>query len=211
MGYEEHYKISDHGRVRGVERVVPHARFGTMVKKAADIKLKNHKDGYLVVTLHKEGKRKNRMVHQVVLEAFVGPRPEGMETRHLDGDPKNNHVSNLAWGTPKENSADIDRHGRRWQTNKTHCAKGHPFSGDNLAHDKNGKRVCRECRRAKDRRMYAREKAEGKHGTYNGEKTHCKNGHEFTPENTYQAKGRKHRQCRTCHKNREAARRAKLK
>lgn len=50
-------------------------------------------------------------VHKLVLTAFAGPRPDGMEARHLDGDPANNRLSNLCWGTPLENAADRMRHG----------------------------------------------------------------------------------------------------
>jgi hypothetical protein len=46
-----------------------------------------------------------------VLEAFIGPRPENCEVRHLDGDPSNNRLDNLAWGTKAENQADKVRHG----------------------------------------------------------------------------------------------------
>jgi hypothetical protein len=53
-----------------------------------------------------------RYVHQVILETFVGPRPPGMECRHLDGNPGNNRLANLCWGTCKENAADTRRHGR---------------------------------------------------------------------------------------------------
>jgi hypothetical protein len=61
-------------------------------------RLKGHVDpqGYVVVLL---GRRKDRLVHRLVLEAFVGPCPEGMECRHLDGDPANNRRENLCWGT----------------------------------------------------------------------------------------------------------------
>jgi hypothetical protein len=52
-----------------------------------------------------------RFVHRLVLEAFVGPCPEGMECRHLDGDPANNRLENLRWGTHRENAADQVRHG----------------------------------------------------------------------------------------------------
>lgn len=51
-------------------------------------------------------------VHRLVLETFVGPMPQGLQVRHLDGDPKNNHLVNLAYGSAKENAADRDRHGR---------------------------------------------------------------------------------------------------
>lgn len=50
-------------------------------------------------------------LHRLVLMAFVGPCPPGMVARHLDGNPGNNDISNLCWGTRKENSADAIRHG----------------------------------------------------------------------------------------------------
>ncbi len=53
----------------------------------------------------------NRYVHRLVLEAFVGPCPVGMQCRHLDGDPHNNRINNLCWGTPDENHVDKVRHG----------------------------------------------------------------------------------------------------
>lgn len=54
---------------------------------------------------------KTTYVHQVVARTFLGPRPAGYETRHLDGNKTNNHVSNLAYGTSAENKADSKRHG----------------------------------------------------------------------------------------------------
>ncbi len=67
--------------------------------------------GYLTVGLRAGGISKTRMVHHLILEAFAGQRPLGMETRHLNGDKKDNRVANLAWGTPAENGADRVRHG----------------------------------------------------------------------------------------------------
>lgn len=49
------------------------------------------------------------MVHQVVLDAFMGPRPPKMVSRHLNGDSLDNRVANLAYGTQKENWADAVR------------------------------------------------------------------------------------------------------
>lgn len=49
---------------------------------------------------------KNRKAHILVLLAFVGERPKGMVGRHLDDNHLNNHISNLAWGTRKENGRD---------------------------------------------------------------------------------------------------------
>ena len=50
-------------------------------------------------------------LHILLTDAHIGPRPGGMETRHLDGNPMNNHISNLRYGTRKENAQDRIRHG----------------------------------------------------------------------------------------------------
>jgi hypothetical protein len=68
-----------------------------------------HKKGYLTVKLC----GLTRKVHEVILTTFVGPCPDGMECRHLDGNPANSALSNLAWGTHLENEADKLRHGTR--------------------------------------------------------------------------------------------------
>jgi hypothetical protein len=67
--------------------------------------------GHLVVYLCRNGKPVSRLVHRLVLEAFVGPCPPGMQCRHLDGNPTNNALENLCWGTPKEDRANQRRHG----------------------------------------------------------------------------------------------------
>jgi hypothetical protein len=55
---------------------------------------------------------RKRYIHQVALEAFVGPRPSpSHDACHRDGNPKNNHVDNLYWGTKTENREDARRHG----------------------------------------------------------------------------------------------------
>ncbi len=54
---------------------------------------------------------KIRRVHVLILTAFVGPCPEGMECRHLNGNRHDNRLSNLAWGTYAENTRDRIQHG----------------------------------------------------------------------------------------------------
>ncbi len=68
---------------------------------------------------------KPRSVHRLVLEAFVGPSPPRMECRHLDGNPQNNNLENLKWGTRKENMQDMMRHGSQvyHRGEKSHAAK----------------------------------------------------------------------------------------
>lgn len=67
--------------------------------------------GYQQVNIMTGGRRIAVKIHRAVLEAFVGPCPAGMECRHRDNNPSNNHLTNLAWGTPVENAADRAAHG----------------------------------------------------------------------------------------------------
>ncbi len=64
-------------------------------------------NGYVRIGLRRgEKKQYSRYVHVLVLEAFVGLRPNEMECRHLDNNRENNKLSNLAWGTRAENDED---------------------------------------------------------------------------------------------------------
>lgn len=67
---------------------------------------------YLKVTLRRfDGKLITCPVHRLVLEAFVGPCPEGQVGTHVDGDMLNNRLSNLRWNTQLRNIRDKYRHG----------------------------------------------------------------------------------------------------
>ena len=70
------------------------------------VKPKKDKDGYYVVCLCLGRKKRTIRIHQMVLLTFIGPCPDEMECRHLDGNRGNNHLSNLAWGTKTENGND---------------------------------------------------------------------------------------------------------
>lgn len=68
-------------------------------------------DGVTAVILYRPY-RQTFLVHRLVLEAFVGPCPEGMMACHADDNPTNNNLSNLRWGTIHDNLADAYRNGR---------------------------------------------------------------------------------------------------
>jgi len=112
-GYEGAYEVSDHGNVRSLTRRVPYGRHPGMIYKGKTLKKFMNKNGYFAVKLSFAGYMRTTYVHELVLRAFVGPRPtteERGEIRHLDGDKTNNCISNLKYGTITENAADRIRH-----------------------------------------------------------------------------------------------------
>lgn len=70
-------------------------------------------DGYRQVTLCKDRKRLTFKVHRLVLELFVGPKPDGMEACHGVGGKDDNSVGNLRWGTHESNIADKESQGTK--------------------------------------------------------------------------------------------------
>lgn len=106
-GYEGRYEVSDMGRVRSL-----HFRGHRGSKVMTTVR---NYSGYHVVSLGSKPKKQYR-VHVLVLEAFVGPRPEGMQGCHRDDDKDDNRLCSLRWDTPKANAAERntasgERHG----------------------------------------------------------------------------------------------------
>ena len=66
--------------------------------------------GYLYVFLYNHKGMKKHYIHLLVLNAFRGRKPEGYESRHLDGNNQNNHINNLEWGTRRQNTDDKWKH-----------------------------------------------------------------------------------------------------
>jgi hypothetical protein len=71
------------------------------------------KGGYLYVRLTINGRNTRRYIHELVLTTFDRTRPDGLECRHLNGNPLDNRwPENICWGTPSENITDEYRNGR---------------------------------------------------------------------------------------------------
>ena len=162
-GYKGLYEASDLGRVRSLDRI-QRSRWGTPRQWRGRIlrPVATTSSGYLQVTLYSGGDSPSRerqsvlSVHVLVLEAFSGPRPEGCEARHLDGDRHNNAAANLAWGTPEQNWEDRRSHGRDVNSAKTHCKHGHPFDEANTRIKRNpdGSFKARQCEACRGRGPY---------------------------------------------------------
>lgn len=82
-----------------------------------------NKSGHLYIIARVNKKGKKLFVHRAVLLAFRGEAPIGEETRHLDGNPNNNNISNLKWGTRLENMLDKKAHGNQSYGEKHPSAK----------------------------------------------------------------------------------------
>lgn len=145
-GHEGRYEVSDHGRVRSLLRG---GRFLTQCKGT---------NGYRYVGLYVPGRRGSvrAFVHVLVLEAFVGPRPDGYDACHLNDDRECNLLENLQWGTRRENMLQKVRNGRHPKTKLTECPQGHPYDNENTYISPVGHRSCRACRAAAARRHRAR-------------------------------------------------------
>jgi hypothetical protein len=96
LGYENHYKISNFGRVKSLKR---HEICGGRVKerdrKERILKPGIDKYGYLKVVLCINGKTKSMSIHRLVLQNF---KPNNKSSiNHIDGNKKNNFIENLEW------------------------------------------------------------------------------------------------------------------
>lgn len=151
VGYEGYYEVSNRGRLRSLDRVVKYKNGIERRYKGKILKLGKHKFGYLKVELHKDGKISHTNIHRLMLESFTGPCPDGMEACHNDGNPTNNTIENLRWGTRSENRQDAVKHGTQSEVSRTHCPRGHILADPNLmpAQKKVGKRSCLACSRAR--------------------------------------------------------------
>lgn len=153
-GYEGYYQVSNLGQVRSMDRVITYRDGRVRASKGKKLKSRPSKaGGYPLVTLSRSSSTTSCYIHRLVLEAFVGPAPTGMECRHLDGNPENNSVENLKWGTRYENIHDQIRHGTHNKfIVRTHCPHGHEYTPENKAINRQGSPVCRTCRRQRERR-----------------------------------------------------------
>lgn len=116
------YQVSNWGNVRSLDRWIKN-RDSDLFRKGRPMKSHSIKGGYKLIMLQNMGK-KSFLVHKLVLEAFVGPCPDGMECRHFpDRNPANNRLENLSWGTHLENMGDQDIHGSRCVGSARYCAK----------------------------------------------------------------------------------------
>lgn len=111
FGFEGLYEVSSLGNIRSLPRVNPRNKRvmgGTFVKPLLGSR------GYLVVNLTSGPIRKQVFLHKLILEAFVGKRPNDYDACHNNGIKNDCRLSNLRWDTRSANHKDKKKHGT-WQ------------------------------------------------------------------------------------------------
>jgi len=103
------YEVSSHGQVRSVDRTVQTVK-GPRSVRGRVLRPGKSSNGYFTVAC---GSGNSRLVHELVLETFVGPRPDGKISFHRDDIRTNNTQGNLTYDTPAANNKNITFHGKR--------------------------------------------------------------------------------------------------
>lgn len=109
IGYDNFYQVSDYGRVRSIDRIVKAGHGARRHIKGRILKLLLTAHGYQVVNLSANSVTQQKTVHRLVLASFTGPHDD-LVVRHKNGDSTNNKLSNLEWGTHRENMDDQMSH-----------------------------------------------------------------------------------------------------
>lgn len=142
------YEVSNLGRVRSANRIITDSLGRKARYKSRVLSLYLSPSGYPELRVRKEGRPCRFRVHRLVLKAFRGsPLPDQVGC-HNDGNPLNNRLENLRWGTLKDNAQDCLKHGTNYWANRTHCPRDHPLEGRNLAPYAKS-RTCLACARAR--------------------------------------------------------------
>lgn len=122
------YEASSMGRIRSVDRVIHYSdgrirRYPSVLLKQCVVP-----SGHMQVSCEKRSV--NRKVHRLVAEAFLGSSDKMV--CHKNGDPADNRIENLYYGTTSDNLRDAVRHGTHGGVKKTHCKYGHELTPDNI-------------------------------------------------------------------------------
>lgn len=118
MGAEGKYEVSNLGRVRSLTREYTRADGQRQVNIGRMLRPGWSRKHYPTVVI---GRGNTRTVHSLVAEAFLGPRPAGMEVRHINGNYGDARAANLKYGTRTENILDAVAAGT-WASEKRKAA-----------------------------------------------------------------------------------------
>ena len=110
------YEVSSDGRVRRAVRTRYNQKLGEIAQTVKP-------NGYIRVKLTVGGASRSEYVHRLVLLAFRGPCPEGLEGAHLNGVRADNWLANLVYATHLDNEKHKYNHGTRLFGSSVHCSR----------------------------------------------------------------------------------------
>lgn len=100
VGYEGKYRVSSLGKILSLAREIKTRWPNTKRARVCDERILTpgvDGGGYLHVVLHKDSKKSTRKIHNLVTSAFFGPKLTNHQVHHIDGNKRNNSVSNLVY------------------------------------------------------------------------------------------------------------------
>lgn len=136
--YSDDYLVSDLGRC-----------WSNKTKKFVGKWVTNHKNKYFMITLSKNGEKKLAMIGRLMLSSFNIPIPSHLkdlptsklQAMHLDGNSKNNKLSNFAWGDSKDNQNEENAVRKNRESNKGKTGKDNPNSKPIIQYSKAGELI----------------------------------------------------------------------
>lgn len=198
------------GRLESRRAKPPYTRVMAKVERRGECLVftgKRSKSGYGRTSLTVDGHTQELWAHRVVYEHHHGPIPPGLFVLHSCDNRPCVELTHLRTGTLQENAADMVARARgRAGTVKEECARGHDLSAPGAVTErrtrsknpsKSPSQRCVECQREDVRKNRARQGYAYTGQPTNRDKTHCKRGHAFTPENT-RPLPRGGRACKAC-------------
>jgi len=129
LDYEGHYKVSNLGRIKSLERVVQTKRGKRLVHERILKPEVSKSTGYAYVNLHKDGKLKHSTVHRIVALSFIENPNDLPMVNHKDENRLNNSVDNLEWITNDDNLRYSDAWHKGVNNRRDYKSSGNPFYG----------------------------------------------------------------------------------
>lgn len=145
-----YYEVSNLGGVRSTGKTITDKAGRERYFPPKILKSTINSRGYVQVGLRLGRRNVTRNIHNLIMEAFVGLRPEGMYICHYNGIKTDARLDNLRYDTPKENCQDRFRHEPHLLIPRQHCSRGHEMRAPNLPpylHE-GARPDCRACRLA---------------------------------------------------------------
>lgn len=120
LGWEDHYEVSDRGRIRAKpSKIRPSRHSGKIMKPYPHSKGLGH----LTIRLERNGKHFKTMLSRLILSSFTKLNPKNRQAAHRNGNASDNRLENLYWATQAENEADKVRHGTAMRGRRHHNYK----------------------------------------------------------------------------------------